>query len=314
MRAGHDTPPLRVWVYTALILGAVLVLLGNEDRVSALRRISESRAAEYMNLQRLDHHSAGQLEIVALGSSKVFYAVDYDGIFAQRLANEERPVAFRRLTWSEARAADMEAVLQRVVGHPPDWLLVESDLLLFDHSARFPIRDHLRPLEMRLNSLFTPASAQETLKTNLEQNDGQDSFPTEKECIARQAPDMRLVYAMHVVTWKASTARQRERYLKWLRVLRDRGTKVVLLGIPRAPWAQAVFPARLTAANQAVLKSLVNDEGFELWQSRPLVAAAFCDEAHMSAVGRAQFSSWLAQRLVSSVNSPVVELVEQHVR
>jgi hypothetical protein len=314
MTGGQDAPPLRVWVYTALILTGLLVFLGYEDRIPALRRIGESRAVQYMNLQRLDSNDAGKLKIIALGSSKVFYAVDYDDIFAQRLTMQTRPVVFRRLTWSEAKPADMESVLQRIVRHPPDWLLVESDLLLFDHSARFPIRDHLRPLEVHLNSLFTRTAGEEELRTNLAQNDGRDSFPTGQECLARQSPDMRLVYAVHVATWKTSTAAQRERYLRWLRVLHDRGTRIVLLGIPRAPWAQAVFPARLTAENRAVLNSLVNEEGFELWQSQPLVAGAFCDEAHMSALGRAQFSDWLAQRLTTSFHPPMVELVEQHVR
>jgi len=314
MTGGQHVPPLRVWVYTALLLTALLIFLGCEDRIPALRRIGESRAVQYMNLQRLDRNAAAKLKVIALGSSKVFYAVDYDDIFARRLATEARPVVFRRLTWSEAKPADMESVLQRIVRHPPDWLLVESDLLLFDHSARFPIRDHLRPLEVHLNSLFTPTAGEEELRSNLAQNDGRDSFPTEQECLARQSPDMRLVYAMHVATWKTSTAAQRERYLKWLRVLRAQGTKIVLLGIPRAPWAQAVFPARLTADNRAVLHSLVNEEGFELWQSQPMMAEAFCDEGHMSALGRAQFSDWLAQRLASSLQRPMLELVEQHVR
>jgi hypothetical protein len=314
MTSGPDAPPLRVWVYTALILGTVLLFLGNEDRVPALRRISESHAVEYMNLRRLETNPPDRLEVVALGSSKVLYAVDYDEIFARRLPKQTRPVVFHRLTWLGANVTDMEPVLQRVASNPPAWLLVESDLLLFDHSARFPIRDHLRPLEERLNSLFTQGSAEEELRKNLAQNDGRDTFPAAEECLASQSPDMRLVYAGHVAVWKPSTADQRERYLRWLRLLRDRGTKIVLLGIPRAPWAQAVFPARLSANSQAVLKSLVEEEGFDLWQPRPLPAGAFCDEAHMTALGRAQFSDWLAERLASSLRPPNMELVDQHVR
>lgn len=313
MTGAYDAPPLRVWVYTALVLGVVLLFLGNEDRVPALRSMRQSRSAEFMNLQRLAANEDHQEEVIALGSSKVFYALDYDETFARRMADGATPVVFRRLTWVGANATDMEPVLRRIAQHPPDWLLIESDLLLFDHSARFPIRDHLQPLEIRLNSLLTGESAEAGLRTNLAQNEGQDSFPTEQECLARQSPDMRLVYGIHVASWKTSTAAQRERYLKWLRVLRDRGTRVVLLGIPRAPWAQAVFPQRLTAANRAVLKSLADEQGFELWESQSLAAAAFCDEAHMSALGRAQFSTWLSHRLAESLHSPHVELA-QHVR
>lgn len=313
MRQSHGAPPLRVWVYAALILGGVLLVLGSEDRLPGLRRGGGSRAAEYMKLERLDDKPAGRLEIIALGSSKVLYALDYDDTFARRLAREPSPIVFRRLTWLGANVADMEPVLERLLEHPPDWLLVESDLLLFDHSARFPIRDHLRPLELRLNALFTQTPPEKALQSNLALNDGEDSFPSSQECLASQSPDMRVVYAVHVASWKTSTSHQREHYLRWLRLLRDRGTRVVLLDIPRAPWAQAVFPARLSADNREVLNELVSEEGFALWQPRPLPEAAFCDEAHMTAIGREQFSDWLAHRLESSLQSQLVGIA-QHVR
>jgi hypothetical protein len=294
MTPTQTAPPLRVWAYTALIIVCLLIILANEDRLPAFQRSLDSSRFKGMNVQRLNDASGGALQIVALGSSKTLYALDYDQAFADRLPLRARPVIFHRLTWLSAKPSDMEPALRTLSRRPPAVLLLEADLLLLDRPARFPIRDNLR----RIGAVFSSRDANgEHIDQNVAENRGRDDFPSHEECASRQSPEMRLLYASHVETWKITTLKEQALYLRWLRVLRDRGTQVVLLRIPGAPWAHAVLPSRLTAAYETLLERLVRDEGFSRWESGPLSDAAFCDEGHMTAAGRALYSSWLASRL-----------------
>jgi hypothetical protein len=225
-------------------------------------------------------------------------------VFEKSLNRADQHFIFNRLTWLDAQIADIEPVLLVLARHPPAILLFDTDLLLYDRSKRFPIRDNLRPLEMKLHSIIAPHDAAMPGGDNFEQNRGRDKFPSPEQCASLQLPEARLVYASRAQTRRMNTFVQQERYLRLLRAMRARGTRIVLLEIRRAPWAAALFPSRLRAASQSLLQRIAAQQGFTIWESAAFSEAAYCDEGHMNPAGRAAFSNWLEQRLAATVPPP----------
>jgi len=291
-------PPLSVWFGTAAIIAVLLVFLASEERIPALARHTTSASAANLNLDRLESPvAASGIRIVALGSSKTLYAVDFDARFAERLATTwQRPVQFHRITWEGANFWDVQPALLALAEHPPDILLLESDLLLLDRGAHFPIRQNLLPLEKALHELL---AGQPEVDHNYGENRGAEQFPSTQECSVRQTETQRLIYAAHLNTTRPSSPLSRQRYLAMLGALRRAGTRIVLIRLPRAVWAETLVPASLQRIDSVVLPQLARDNGFQLWTVAPLPDAAFCDEGHMTALGRDLYSQWLAGKLLA---------------
>ena len=301
----RKVPPLRVWCFTAVILLVVLVALSLQKRALGFTATPVPVLYDAMNLRRLERGSGDATHIVVLGSSKTLFATSYDTVFENRLNREGRHFTFNRLTWLDARPVDIEPALSVLAKHPPSILLFEADLLLLNRDARFPLRDDLRPLEMRLHAIIAPhAAATAADSDNFEQNRGRDKFPSTQECVSRQLPETRLMYASRAQTRRLSTPSQQEQYLRWLRAMHAHGTRIVLLELPRAPWAEAVFPSRLRAAGESLLQRIAAQESFSIWESGPFAEDAYCDEGHMNEAGRAAFGDWLQQRLSDAPELP----------
>lgn len=294
MKPSASHPPLRVWGYTAGILAVVLAFLACEERIPAFARLTSAASADALHLERLDDAGANALHVVALGSSKTVYAIDYDSRFARRIAASSRPVVFHRVTWEGANFLDLEVALRALAEHPPDVLLLESDLLLFVRGGRFPIRRNLMPLEQRFHAhLYGDGDEDE----NYRQNRGAERFTGAQECADRSSEREKRIYAKRLAAARLSTPASRETYLGLLRALQGSGTRIVLMRLPRSSWAQAMVPPKIAAIDSVTLPALAKAQGFGLWAPAALPADAFCDEGHLTVTGRALYSSWLASQL-----------------
>ena len=297
MSPSRQFPPLSVWYGTAGIIALLLVFLANEERIPALARHITAASDANLNLERLAVPvPPPAVRIVALGSSKTLYAVDFDARFAARLGGSQ-VVEFARITWEGANFWDLQPALRALAAHPPDILLLESDLLLLDRGAHFPIRQNLLPLEQALHHVLVGAGG---VDPNFGENRGAEQFPDAQECRIRQTQTQRLIYAAHLNTTRPSSSVSRQRYLDILGALQKAGTQIILIRLPRAAWAEALVPASLARIDSAILPQLARDNGFLLWAVAPLPDTAFCDEAHMSAAGRELTSQWLAGKLMAA--------------
>jgi len=290
-------PPLSVWYGTAGIIAVLLVFLANEDRIPALAHHITAASDANLNLERLTVPAPpSAVRIVALGSSKTLYAVDFDANFAARLGGSQA-VDFERITWEGANFWDVQPALRALAAHPPDILLLESDLLLLDRGAHFPIRQNLLPLERALHQVLVGDSG---VDPNFGENRGAEQFPDARECRIRQTQTQQLIYAAHLKTTRPSSSLSRQRYLDMLGALQKAGTRIILVRLPRAAWAEALVPSSLARIDSVILPQLARDNGFQLWSAAPLPDSAFCDEGHMSAAGRELFSQWLAGKLMAA--------------
>lgn len=286
-----SAPPLEVWLY-ALAIVVAIALAG-----PAFAPAEES-AAETMNLSRLEESPTAGRRVVALGSSKLLYAVSFDAALAQRLDSPTRHASFVRVTRLGAEAADVEPALPAISAHPPDLLLFDAELLTFDRTEPSPARRALARFRSRIRRALPGVSADSAvLHLNHRQNRGGETVGELAECMPTVSADRRAHYAERVASRHLSDPRVAAVYIEWLRRIAASGTRVVLLPVPRAPWAESVFPAPLREASDAYLREVALREGFALWQSPVIPDSGFCDEAHMAAAGRQAYEQWLVPKL-----------------
>ncbi len=301
-------PPLRVWGYACLLSVLVFAVLAVSGPPLVALAVRLRATHDEMNLARLAKPAEGRPRVVALGASKLFFATDYDERLVDgRYGVSPDALVFNRLTWLDARYADIEPALRQLQLHPPRMLLFETDLLLLDREARVPVRDNIRRV---LNLLPAPAPASGSAAAddnaddnNVEQNRGHDVFKSPEYCLRSKGAEMVQRYASLAATWHINSAARQAAYLQYLRALQAAGTQVVLLQLPRSAAAEAVLPVRLKQQWQRALEQISAAEKFQLWQPPRPPEDEYCDQGHLTQDGRARFSRWLAQQLAAELQA-----------
>ncbi len=291
-------PPPGVWLAALLLVLVFLIAMARVDIVTSFARVQARADDDRMNLARLTRRPDNPGRVLAIGSSKIWYAIEYDEVFARRIQHADQLPTFTRLTWLDARYSNLEPALNLAARHPPAVLMIESDLVSIDREARLPIRDNLRALEKYLRWIAAGNggrgnAADENRAINL----GRDVFPDEDECRRRVGPGALAQYRSTVANWRLMSSSRRERYLAPLRTMAKEGTRVVLLDLPRSAQADSAFPRAFALSIKTLLATIANNEGFEVWAPPALPDDAYCDQGHVNAKGRDVISAWLAQKL-----------------
>lgn len=293
-------PPLSVWIVTVVVAAAILLILCNLHRVAWLSPPGES--VHDFNLQRLQALPPGSLHVVALGSSKTVYAIDFDQAFAARLASPGRAVVFNRVTALNPQPLDFQPVLAAIARHPPDVLLVEAELLVLDRRINAPAAalDHARENLLLAWSRLAGTHADYALNNNR----GLEDWPLASSCRQSKSPSVLRLYADSATHWRTTTAGERAPYLAYLRRMQAAGTRVVLLGVPRSPEAAAVVPSGIKRQAMQLRDQLVKEDGFLTWSPPAMDETRYCDQMHVNRSGRAFYSAWLARQLAFLLEHP----------
>ena len=289
-------PPLSVWIAAMLVAVALLLMLGNIDRMSWLSE-SVGRTTRF-NLQRLQAVPPGVLHVVALGTSKTMYAMDFDDAFAARIALPGRRVVFHRLTASSPEFNDMQPALEALVRHPPDVLLVEAELLLIDRNDRATVVGLLN--RARQNLLMMRAQLPgEFINRGVNNNHGREDWPLDARCLSGKTQEAMRAYADYAARWQLASDDERTAYLVYLRRIQATGTRVVLLRLPRSPSGEKVAPAGLMQQSAQLRARLLKEEGFTGWEPDVMAESLYCDQIHVNRRGRDYYSAWLAKQLLA---------------
>ncbi len=291
-----NKPPLAVWIAATLFAVVLLLALGNLHRTAWLAGSVDKSVS--FNLQRLQAIPPGALHVVALGSSKTMYAVDFDAAFASRLGVPGRRVVFHRVTANDPAVGYLYPALAAIARRPPDVLLVEAELLLFDRSEHAPIAGLLRHarlnlIMLRMHLAIAPAHGE------MDDNRGQEEWPPEASCRHRKNPDALAAYAQYAARWREITDDERATDLAYLRRMQAAGTRVVLLTLPRSPSGDSVVPASLKRETALLRERLIKQDGFLEWEPGAMDESLYCDQVHANHRGRAFYSAWLAKQLAA---------------
>ena len=287
-------PPLWAWIAAVFVAAAILLALCNLQRTPLLA--SPAERSERLNLQRLRVVPAGALHVVALGTSKSLYAMDFDEAFVARLALHGRHAVFHRVTANEALFSDMEPALAAIADHPPDVLLLEDGLVLYDRNDQASLAGMLGRARKNLLTLRArlPGTPIDRMMNN---NRGGEEWASATACRQSKTADALRAYAGYAGHWSTTTADQRTDYLSYLRAMRAAGTQLVLLNVPRAPSADRVVPPLLRQQAERLRAHLRDEEGFIAWSPGVMPESLYCDQVHVNRRGRAFFSAWLSKQL-----------------
>lgn len=287
----RPAPSLRTWLLALfwLALGP-----GTLSLVDLHQLFPNAYGQMVLNLARLDRAIPEEtVHVVAIGTSKTYFALPFDAELAAQIDPSGKRMVFHRFAYSAATFTDLWPVFLALQRQPPDWLLIEGDLLYVDRRYseadwRTRFRDNLLLVQQAVFRSVSPAS---------EMNRGIDVWPEPASCLATQQPASLKKYQDIAARWRVAKPAQWQSYVDALRPLTARGTQVAVLDLPRAPRATRLVPASLDDDVAALRERTTQTFGYAAWSPGSLVDDEFCDSGHMNADGRAHYTAWLADRL-----------------
>jgi hypothetical protein len=288
------------WVWGLALGGALVIALA----LACLDRLwpgLPALASAHLELGRLDLAPGPLPRVVALGDSRLRFAIEHDRQLTRPGSgqNQHLAVDFIRITWNNARHDDLAPALAKLCAQPPDLLLLQADPLIWRRNAaanardeiRRRIRDNLRRLRLWALGPNPDFSAE---------NRGVPGVW--RPLVAADDPErpakLRQIYAEALRRWQPAATEDLAAWLTDLSCLQRAGTAIVLLHFPRAPFAQAMLPAAMADHEARSLAALSDRRGWPVWSPPPGFADQdFFDEAHMSALGGHRYSAWLRTAL-----------------
>lgn len=293
-------PPLRVWVAAgllALLLAAVATgaaLWLERDLAQQLGERAETR------LRRDAGTRAGQRWAVVLGTSLTEYGVAPAPYFSEKTAGRWRVTRLYRQGANLESYTERSRVFQLLQKYPPDVLLLEENLLLFTLPDHHHVpADASAPHEV-VQALLHPLNAA--------RGTAMPPVPTDFDAPALGHARPNREDTLHLDAWLADIRRRRVRSLdttgalhRSLRSLRQRGTRLVLLHVPRpAPLERLIHGETRRDTLQRLIRAYQTRYGMDYWHfDQPLPYGRFVDFAHLNQAGGRVYSAWLAERLES---------------
>jgi len=303
-KAARHHPPL--WTWAASLGLAGLILLGlvvwSNDIYSAYLR-------QHMALDRLAPPAkAGLPVVVAVGSSKTRCALDFDQDMEAELRNLGVEVRFIRITHFLATFDDLREVFDRLAQLHPRLVLIESDLLTFEPNVYrmegYPAEDGWRRRARKSVTYLWKGNRAFGEPDPINDNENVIASRVTGCGVGNQEPIS--VYLSKLRGRRGSSEANRKPYLDEIERLKQGGTEVMMLEVPRSPEADTVFPrgldAEAAASRAAVLRTGLLSE---FWQQTPAVPQnEYLDTAHMTEAGRADYSRLFATRLATILQGP----------
>ena len=284
--------------------GLLLVLPGLLERLGILS--PEADHLHALNLPRLQRMPDAPLRVVAVGSSKTYFAIEYDQSFEKRHAALQGKVAFTRITANSPTVSEVAATLKALSATPPDLLLLESDLLLVNRHRKRPSDNKSWSTRLRGNlKLLAPTTLGQFL---VEEGDnfGRIHWIPEETCRAATSAAGLQRYAVTARRWTLASPADRMQHRRLLDALQQAGTQVVLLELPRSPEAEQVVPDLLTQQAGRLRERMLADQGYLAWTPGMLPGSLYCDQGHLNPQGQARYSDWLAGKLLVALADPDV--------
>ena len=285
--------PAWVWLTAGAITLAAALLLVFLDRLWP--SLPTHAAWVNLNLQRLESPAGAEPRVVGIGDSKLRFAVLFDRQLTRPDAAAALPVDFVRITRNAARHADLAPALDALCRQPPALLLVQADLLIWrrglpDSPWSKPLRrwnDNTQSLRAYVSTPMSSSRVENLgLPSDWRLDGARLGTMSRAELVAR--------YRLAIRTWQPTEPAVLQRWDAALACLQRRGTEVVVLPMPRAPFAQAMLPEPMAAHERQRLAQLASRPGWQVWPT-PLSFGDrdFHDEAHMNGDAQRRYSAWL---------------------
>lgn len=278
----NDRPPL--WTWAAAIGFAAVILV-------MMVLVVDYRKRAYLHLERLGTHDNRPL-IVAIGSSQTYCGLEADGEMDSTLLAHGLAMRFMRISGSNMSFVDLVDLWKPLAAARPAVVIIEANTVRFRRS--WPM-DWRREIRERVAYRLPWASH----ASKPDEND--PKAPT--QCRPNwRFPASAAEYQADFAGWKATSPDELQDVIARIRDLQGRGTKVVVLDLPRSPRYQAWAPANLMRRGDRVLDQLMNETGVRILRDMPAFRPEqFADTGHLRPGGQKILSNWLATNLAQSL-------------
>jgi hypothetical protein len=316
----HRTVPAApLWVWCASL--ALVILLGVTSLAPFLRYRSEQDRAFFNDCAtRIDALGQGSgatgakapIRIIGIGSS-LLYRATYNQREMSEFAQIEgfAQLDFLRLTRGGAELLQFAPLMDRIIAARPDILLIQADLLTYRwHSEREELfhqhAEYVKLMLIRGLSLIAgnPSWLRGQTASPVLLNEAGDTL-ADGRMPGREKPPLQDV--AEEAAGKARALNDRlpvtrfdaaDPVLQTLKRARERGIRIVLLGIPRISEVEVLIPQAERRRERELLRQTEELFGARyIAFDRSLGPDCFEDSAHLNKRGRAEFSRWLITQM-----------------
>ncbi len=290
----NQVPPLGVWIATA---GLVLMLAAATTGVALWAEHRANRQLEAQTASLLHREwrlrADSVLSVVVLGTSMTQSGVQLSGFFQRQSDNRCRVVRVFRYGANLESFTSRSNVFRWLERYPPDLLLLEENLFFFTLEDQLAVQpDALAPRNVVQWLLRLAGLA-----------------PTRLPPFDALPPNHRQRYQTTRLRMRAFLAEIDQRPVRpfdpthpvhgYLKALRQRGTRLGLLHLPRPARVEALIYNPMRGAQlHAVAAAYDRAYGMRHFYTDEAYAPVFfTDEAHLNEAGCRRYSTWLNGQL-----------------
>ena len=289
-----STPPLRIWLCSALLAVSVVALLALQRHAPWLEPKPEPVISKHT--QRFLASAYGDetpIRVLGLGSSLLWAATPPATMDEIALLSG---ISWMRMTKPGTGLGALQASLMPIESKPPNVLVIEENLLFADSTATDQLRDDLSLLMRNAAYKVTAQARFAPQRAYVELADQKEPLPYEefpqdqkKQLVLKNANNLQTIFS-HGAINLALTDR--------LRRLSQRGIRIIILELRRSESVEQVIAPQKKRWQEQLRRALppgplVNYIASPHFSQQDL----YFDGSHMNAAGARLFAPWWAAQL-----------------
>jgi hypothetical protein len=289
-----STPPLRIWLCSALLAVSVVALLALQRHAPWLEPKPEPVISKHT--QRFLASAYGDetpIRVLGLGSSLLWAATPPATMDEIALLPG---ISWMRMTKPGTGLGALQASLMPIESKPPNVLVIEENLLFADSTATDQLRDDLSLLMRNAAYKVTAQARFVPQRAYVELADQKEPLPYEefpqdqkKQLVLKNANNLQTIFS-HGAINLALTDR--------LRRLSQRGIRIIILELRRSDSVEQVIAPQKKRWQEQLRRALppgplVNYIASPHFSQQDL----YFDGSHMNAAGARLFAPWWAAQL-----------------
>ncbi|MGK5053747.1 hypothetical protein [Janthinobacterium sp. RB2P8] len=289
-----STPPLRIWLYSALLAVSVVALLALQRHAPWLEPKPEPVITKHT--QRFLASAYGgemPIRVLGLGSSLLWAATPPSTMNEIALLPG---ISWMRMTKPGKGLGALQASLMPIENKPPNVLVIEENLLFADSTVEDQLRDDLSLLMRNVAYKVTEQAHFAPQRAYVELADQKEPLPYEefpqeikKQLVLKNANNLQTIFSHGTINLALTDLLQR---------LSQRGIHIIVLELRRSELVeQVIAPQKKRWQEQLRLALPPGPQVSYLASPQLSPQELYFDGSHMNAAGARLFAPWWQAQL-----------------
>lgn len=289
-----STPPLRIWLCSALLAVSVLALLALQRHAPWLTHKPEPVITKHtQGFLASAYGSETPIRVLALGSSLLWAATPPATMDEIALLPG---ISWMRMTKSGIGLGTLQASLAPIESKPPNVVVIEENLLFTDSTVTDQLRDDLFLLMRNVAYKVTAQAHFAPQRAYVELADQKEPLPyaelpreIKKQLVLKNANRLKTIFSHATINLALTDRLQR---------LSQRGIRIIVLELRRSEWVEQVIAPQKKRWQEQLRQALppgpqVNYIASPHFSSPDL----YFDGSHMNVGGARLFATWWGAQL-----------------